>query len=221
MPNKCSNCRLVNFSGAIACVRCQTGLVETANVANGLKLPKTSILSRVVVCFFVCIGLLAGFYFSLVASSKSLTLEKKQAVMRAIAVLESKGFSDEAMLLNKITVFRGDDNWLNASVAKESAYAATNFPFEIMTLYPDFFAYPSDDIERAAILLHEARHLLGKDEKDAYEFVWKNRKQLGWTKAEYWQSPVWQNIRRQTLENAPNLFTCDGHDFRDCTEPPD
>ena len=80
-------------------------------------------------------------------------------------VLKEKGFTDEAFLLEHVAVFRGNDNWLNASVEKESAYAATNFPFEIVTIYPDFFKYPKDDIERAAILLHESKHLEGKDEK--------------------------------------------------------
>ena len=58
--------------------------------------------------------------------------------------------------------------------------------------------------ERAAILLHEAEHLQGKKEHDAYEFVWKHRKQLGWTSDEYLGSPVRQNIRRQTRDNAPD-----------------
>ena len=57
-----------------------------------------------------------------------------------------------------------------------------------MTIYPDFFQFPADDTERAAILFHEAKHLEGKDEKEAYEFVWKNRKKLGWTKEKYGNS---------------------------------
>ena len=121
-------------------------------------------------------------------------------------------------MLEHFAVFRGTDNWFNSLVPKENAYAATNFPFEIMTVYPDFFAYPVDDVERAAILLHEARHLKGGDEKDAYEFVWKNRFKLGWTKEGYYNSPVWKNVRRQTREYAPGLFACPGNDFDDCTE---
>ena len=87
-----------------------------------------------------------------------------------------------------------------------------------MTLYSDFFAYPADDVERAAILLHEARHLKGKDEKDAYEFVWRNRKVLGWTKERYLDSPVWVNVRRQTRDEVPELFICPNNEFGDCTE---
>lgn len=166
----------------------------------------------------VCVSVLLGFYLSLVASAKPLTLEQKETVRNAIAVLNEKGFADEVMLLENFTVFRGEDNWLNASVVKENAYAATNFPFEIMTLYSDFFTYPVDDTERAAILLHETRHLMGKDEKDAYGFVWKNRKKLGWTKDKYSNSPVWINIRKQTRDNEPNLFICDFNPSGDCTE---
>ena len=173
---------------------------------------------RVGVCGCVCLAVLFGFYLSLIASAKSLNMDEKYAVRRAVAVLREKGFNDEALLLDRFTVFRSNDNWLNASVAKENAYAATNFPFEIMTLYPDFFTYPVDDIERAAVLLHESKHLAGKNEHDAYEFVWKNRKQLGWTKERYGSSPVWENVRRQTRENAPELFVCAHNELNDCTE---
>ena len=121
-------------------------------------------------------------------------------------------------MLENLAVLRSNDNWLNASVAKENAYAATNFPFEIMTLYPDFFTYPVDDTERAAILLHEAEHLKGKNEHDAYKFVWTHRQQLGWTQEAYVRSPVWRNVRRQTVENVPELFVCNGNEFNDCTE---
>jgi len=176
------------------------------------------ILVRAVICLSVCLALIFGFYLSLIGTAKSLTLNEKDVVRSAIKVLKEKGFSREAMFLNNFTVYRRTDNWLNASVAKENAFAATNFPFEIMTLYSDFFTYPVDDTERAAILLHEARHLQGSDEKEAYEFVWKNREKLGWTKENYANSQVWKNIRNQTLEYAPDLFACDVSEFYDCTE---
>ncbi|MGH9819264.1 MAG: hypothetical protein ACRD43_03765, partial [Pyrinomonadaceae bacterium] len=119
---------------------------------------------------------------------------------------------------NHLTAFHATDNWLNASVQKENAYAATNFPFEIITLYPDFFTLSIDYTERAAILLHEAKHLQGKDEKGAYEFVWKNRERLGWTSDRYHSSEIWQNVRKQTKDYSPFLFTCDFKEFGDCTE---
>jgi len=139
-------------------------------------------------------------------------------VRKAIAVLNDRGFTNETFLLQHFSVFRSEDNWLNASVAKENAYAAANFPFEIVTLYPDFFTYPVDEVERAAILLHESRHLRGEDEHDAYKFVWEHRKQLGWTKDKYRESPVWSNIRNQTKDNVPELFVCEGKELNDCTE---
>ena len=137
---------------------------------------------------------------------------------RAISIIEKRGFINEAYLLRDLATFRGSDNWLNAAVPKENAYAATNYPFAIITLYPDFFTYPEDDIERAAILLHEARHLKGYGEEDAYEFVWRNKKFLDWSEDGYGDSVVWLNIRKQTREMAPNLFVCDFNPHGDCTE---
>ena len=78
--------------------------------------------------------------------------------------------------------------------------------------------FPNDDTERAAILLHEAKHLQGADEKEAYQFVWENRKKLGWTKETHGNSLVWRNVRKQTKEVAPNLFVCDINEYGDCTE---
>jgi hypothetical protein len=151
-------------------------------------------------------------------SASRLTYDEQEKVSAAIEVLKQKGFSDEAFLLEHVAVFRGNDNWLNASIEKENAFAATNFPFEIVTIYPDFFTYPKDDIERAAILLHESKHLEGKSEKDAYEFVWRNRAKLGWTFADYRYSQNYIEVRRQTAETVPGLFVCEVNIFRDCTE---
>ncbi|MBV9217179.1 MAG: hypothetical protein JO053_13500 [Acidobacteria bacterium] len=173
---------------------------------------------RAAVCLTICLSLLIGFYLSLIVSAEKPDIEQKAAIRRAIGTLSAKGFAREAFLLSYATTYRSNDNWLNASVAKENAYAATNFPFEIMTVYPDFFTYPSDDVERAAILLHESKHLEGKNEHDAYKFVWMNRVRLGWTRDKYAASPVWQNVRKQTRDNAPELFTCPDKESGDCTE---
>ncbi len=154
----------------------------------------------------------------MIFTSSPLKPAEKEKVVVAIKILDEKGFSKEVFLLNYLTSFRSNDNWLNASTRLENAYAATNFPFEIMTIYPDFFDYPQDDLERAAILLHEAQHLKGADEKEAYEFVWRNRKQLGWTKENYASSSVWRNVRKQTKEFAPNIFVCEGTELGDCTQ---
>jgi hypothetical protein len=179
---------------------------------------KSRALKRFLVFLFACAFTITGFYLTLVLSAKSITYDEERSVLRAIALLDERGFSNETWCLKHLTSFRGTDNWLNSSVEKENAYAATNFPFEIMTLYPDFFTVSLDDTERAAILLHEARHLQGKDEKAAYEFVWKSRKQLGWTSKKYHDSVIWQNVRKQTREYAPYLFVCDFKEYGDCTE---
>ena len=209
---------LVNYSDVVNCARCGAGLVKMADIPSARTPKRQGLMMRAFVCLLVCVAATLGFYVSLIASAEKLTIEEKSTVRRAIGVLKEKGFSTEARLLDNFTVFRSNDNWLNASVVKENAYAATNFPFEIITLYPEFFTYPVDDTEKAAILLHEAQHLQGKDEHDAYTFVWKHRKQLGWTRTVYLHSPVWLNIRKQTRDNAPDLFVCDGNEFGDCTE---
>ena len=218
MNKKCPNCRLVNFSAAESCARCQSELIETFGPDEDSRTPGLGLLRRSLFCVGVCVVAIIGFYLSLIVSARSLPLQEKSKVTSAIALLRQHGFKNEAFFLENLTIYRSTDNWLNASVAKENAYAATNFPFEIITLYPDFFMYPADDTERAAILLHEAQHLKGKDEKGAYEFVWKNKKTLGWTKEKYGGSPVWQNVRKQTRDNAPNLFVCAANEFGDCTE---
>jgi hypothetical protein len=218
MNKKCPNCRLTNYSGLQVCARCEADLTELRVDSESPPKRRSALLSRALVCVAVCVAVTLGFYISLIASAGSLTIEEKSTVRAAIRELKAKGFTDEVFLLEHITVFRATDNWLNASVAKENAYAATNFPFEIITLYPDFFTYPVDDTERAAILLHEARHLKGKDEADAYRFVWEHRRQLGWTQEKYYNSPVWANVRKQTRDTVPELFACDASQKGDCDE---
>jgi len=218
MNKKCATCGLVNFPTAVKCSRCEAELMISGDIAPTPGGRRGGFLVRAVVCLCVALVALFGFYLSLIATAKPISVEEKVLVRTATRVLREKGFLSEARLLGNFTVFRGNDNWLNASVAKENAYAATNFPFERVTLYPDFFSYRIDDIERAAILLHEAKHLAGQNEHDAYEYVWKNRDRLGWIRARYGTSPVWQNVRRQTKENVPELFTCEANDLGDCTE---
>ncbi len=213
MSIKCNNCGLVNFPQAEECGRCGSAFDKSLKDSRF-----TVVIRRAAICVMVCLFVLAGFYLSLIGSAKSLTYEDKQLVNRSILVLRDRGFADEAFLLNNLAAYRASDNWLNASVEKENAYAATNFPFEIITIYPEFLKYPADDTERAAILLHEAKHLTGNDEKAAYEFVWKNRERLGWNRSNYGGSLVWQNVRKQTKEIVPELFTCPEFELGDCTE---
>jgi hypothetical protein len=221
MKKLCPNCRLVNFPRSEQCVRCQFDFreVSTFNDNQTENQPsKSRFLRRALICAAVCVLTLLSFYLSMIFTSSSLKYDEKKQVQTAINVLDEKGFSKEVFLLRHLTSFRSNDNWLNASTKLENAYAATNFPFEIMTIYTDFFTYSADDTERAAILLHEAQHLKGADEEEAYEFVWHNRKKLGWTKETHGNSIVWRNVRRQTKEFAPNLFVCDWNETGDCTE---
>jgi hypothetical protein len=172
---------------------------------------------RILIFLIVCFAAIAIFYTSLIFTAAPLTVSERDPVDSAVQLLEKAGFINEAYLLRDLATFRRDDNWLNAAVPKENAFAATNYPFAVITLYPDFFTYTMDDVERAAILLHEARHLKGHNEEDAYEFVWRNRKYLGWTEDKYGDSVVFRNIRRQTRDYAPNLFVCDFRPLGDCT----
>ena len=221
MKKRCPKCQTVNFAYAQDCVRCRADLTEVmpSSEDKSAKTPtKPKFLRRAIVCIAVVLLTLLGFYLSLLFTSKSLNYDEKQSVKKAISVLDEKGFSREVFLLTYLTNFRANDNWLNASTKFENAYAATNFPIEIMTIYPEFFTDTLDDTERAAILLHEAQHLKGADEQEAYQFVWQNRQKLGWTKENYARSVVWRNVRLQTKEFAPNLFVCGWNDDGDCTE---
>lgn len=221
MNKKCPRCELNNSANAKTCVKCLFAFQEVSNEKRNKRKGKSTfakILRRAIICLFVLILAIGGFYFSLVFSAEPLNSEQQASIEKAIGILEVKGFTKEVFYLRNLAVFRANDNWLNASVPKENAYAATNYPFEIMTIYPDFFTYTKDDLERAAILLHEAKHLEGFDEPIAYEFVWKNKKQLGWTAEAYRDSIVWIEVRKQTREIVPNLFVCDFNDFDDCTE---
>lgn len=158
------------------------------------------------------------FYLSLVITSPPLTTDETRTIDRAIAVLESRGFDREAFLLRHVATFRGSDNWLNETQTNENAFAATNFPVEMITLYPDFYTKAADDTERAMILLHEAQHLQGSDESAAYAYVWKNRERLGWTQLTHGATDTYVTVSLQTRENAPELFTCSNKVWRDCTE---
>lgn len=229
MNKKCPRCNLTNFPDAQKCKRCDLDLIRlkpaaraAAAAAINVENKKTPLLKKIfrraIVCVAVCFLTLLVFYLSLITTAKRLNYNEKKRIESAIRVLEEKEFSKEAFVLNYLTTYRAEDNWLNASTREENAYAATNFPFEIMTIYPDFFTYASDDTDSAAILLHEAQHLFGKDEREAYEFVWKNRKRLGWTYETHHNSKVWENTRRQTTEICPELFQCKDKPGGDCTE---
>ena len=158
------------------------------------------------------------FYSSLIATSQPITAEQYSKVNDAIELLEAKGFEREVFLLRNTAQFRRSDNWFNSAMLNADSYAATNFPFQIITLYPDFYSKTTDDVERAMVLLHEAKHLESKDENAAYAFVWQNRERLGWTQLTHGTTPTYVTISEQTRENAPELFNCPDKVWNDCTE---
>lgn len=159
-----------------------------------------------------------AFYISLLATSQPAGENEMAHVNRAIAVLEAKGFTREVVTLRHFAVYRKSSNWLNSLTQSENSYASTNYPFGIVTLHEDFYSKATDDTERAAILLHEAQHLEGASEKQAYGYVWQNRKELGWTILKYGTTPAFVTIELQTREYAPELFTCQQNLWNDCTE---
>ena len=227
--SRCGSCGLVNFAGVRECKRCGAFLVvgtpfgyapavRTAAAAKGKSTIGTLLLKSA-----LRITALTGFilficYATLLSTSEPVVLEQKLVVNRAIDVLGHKGFGKESFILRNLVFYRSTDNWWNRKVGHASAYAATNFPFEVVTLYPPFFDQATDDTERATILLHEAYHLMGYGEETAYERVWRNKRQLGWTKDGYAHSVVWNAVKSETEQFAPHLFQCGKDKKSDCVE---
>ena len=166
----------------------------------------------------VVFTILATAYASLVLTSEPVTMHERQFVIEAIQVLDEKGFSKEASALRRVVSFRRTDNWWNHYVGHQTAYAATNFPFAVITLYPTFFKFPTDDTERATILLHEAYHVFGDDEEFALRRVWLVKERLGWTAIRYGHTRVWKNTREWTVAAVPSMFSCGEDGRQDCFE---
>lgn len=221
---RCANCGLLNFASEEKCKRCGAEMVEAQEkkaadygvVNDGEK--GHSVIKRALVISTVILVLLFVFYISLLTTSEPVSFEQKQTVHRAIRVLEEKGFTSEAFVLNNPVSYRATDNWWNRSVGHSDAYAATNFPFEVVTLYPDFFKFPIDDVERAVVLLHESYHLRGRGEAAAFRNVWRDKARLGWTKEIYGQTRVWKNVRDFTALYAPEMFRCGLDAQTDCAQ---
>ena len=220
---KCPDCGLVNVGSDKTCRRCGTALHEEefiehprTELAVPLKPKKRSLLKRLLWIISATAILLMIFYASLLFSADKPNPNQLGQIQSAIDLLQMRGFSREAFVLNHVASFRTTDNWLNAYVGHHDAYAATNFPFEVVTLYPEFFEAPVDDCERAAVLLHEARHLFGDGEDAALENTWKSKRQLGWTTEKYKQTRVWDATMRLTKAQFPYMFQCGGDGETDC-----
>lgn len=206
---KCARCGLVNFVSSESCKRCGTPLTEqVADETQAGEATGRSILKRALVVLAVTCSLLFVFYLSLLMSSNEVGFEQKRVVDRAIKILEQNGFGKEVFALRHLANYRATDNWWNRWVGHKEAYAATNFPFEVLTLYPEFFNDSTDDVERAAILLHESYHLYGSGETAALEGTWRDKSKIGWTADKYSQTKVWKNTLELTLSHVPGLFRC-------------
>jgi len=221
---KCANCGLVNSGAEERCRRCGGLLSEEGDLAAAAPIepapatrpPGRSLLRRIMWIVSTTLIFLIVWYFSLLISADGLQSEQYLKVDVAIGLLELRGFSREAFVLRHATVFRSTDNWWNRYLGHRDAYAATNFPFEIVTLYPEFFNTPVDDCERAAVLLHEARHLLGDGEEAALKSTWVAKQRLGWTADRYNQTKVWNNTERLTKTEFPYMFQCGSDGQSDC-----
>lgn len=212
---------MVNWADDTVCKRCGTlfgGVPTAARVERGESVGERSLLKRVLFVVGMVALFIFGSYVSLRVTSESITAEQQQIVGRAIDLLEQKGFSGRASVLRNLVSYRASDNWWNRYVGHHDAYAATNFPFEVMTLYPDFFKVPVDDTERAIILLHESYHLAGAGEEKAFAEVWREKGKLGWTKETYGHTLLWRNVRVFTERYAPQHFSCGSNGAGDCFE---
>lgn len=237
---KCADCGLINFATAAECKRCGASFnafdgthkaprafeprAESFELSGEFEeefdevKPRRGLLKRIVWILSVTCAVIVAWHASLLLTSEPATMNQRLQVRGAVEVIERGGFSRELFLLRRLTCFRTTDNWWNNAVGHGEAYASTNFPFEIITLYPEFFKYPIDDTERAVILLHEARHLAGADEHEAFKSVWRDKARLGWTREKYSETRVWKNTSDFTRRYAPELFTCGQDGKQDCTE---
>ncbi len=217
---KCVSCGLVNFAADTSCRRCGAVLPEAApdRVEESEPAPSRSVGRRVRWLVGVTIVLIFIWSRSLLLTSDAIDAGQRQTVMQAITLVEHAGFARETLMLRHFANFRATDNWWNLYLGHHEAYAATNFPLGVVTLYPPFFAVAVDDTERASILLHEAQHLLGAGEETALEHVWRAKQRLGWTMDRYGQTKVWKNAREWTASAVPSLFQCGADRVADCIE---
>ncbi len=212
---RCPQCGLIGFPADSACRRCGATLDIPAEELGQVP-PAGGVAGRVPMIFVVVSGLLLVAYLSLTLTSDPLSFEQRQIVARALRVLGESGFPSDASIFRRLVTFRATDNWWNRWVGHAQAYAATNFPFEVVTLYPDFFTRTVDDVERAVILLHETYHLRGQGEVTAHREVWLLKRHLGWTQEKYGKTRVWNNLNESTRKFAPELFQCGPDRRSDC-----
>jgi hypothetical protein len=216
---KCAQCGLVNFADADNCRRCRSSLIDAPAAAPEVAESKTQsrgagrriafILGTIVLSIF-------AWSRSLLLTSTPIDSGQRQVVLHAVEAIEQAGFSREVVMLRNFANYRSTDNWWNTYLGHSQAYAATNFPLGVVTLYEPFFHATTDDTERAVILLHEAQHLLGAGEPAALETTWRQKSRLGWTADKYGETKVWKNTKEWTTSDVPSLFQCGADGHGDC-----
>jgi len=223
MSVKCAQCSLVNFAVDDSCRRCGAALTlpdaAPGAAIGGLAEPRPRSLGRWLLWIAGVTWLIVFVWSrSLIFTSEPLEQTRRWQVNDAIALLDQAGFSREVFVLKNLTNYRATDSWWNEYQGHESAYASTNFPLEIVTLYPAFFTDTVDDTERAAILLHEAQHLLGFDETHALDRTWREKARIGWTRDNYGNTKVFK-VTEGISFTATTLFQCKDNHHWDCVPP--
>jgi hypothetical protein len=213
----------VNFAVDDSCRRCGASLMLPATVPGGatgeLAEPGPRSLGRWLLWIAGMTWLIVFVWSrSLIFTSEPLEQTRRWQVNTAIGLLDQAGFSREVFVLKNLTNYRATDSWWNEYQGHESAYASTNFPLEIVTLYPAFFTDTIDDTERAAILLHEGHHLLGLDETDALDRTWREKARIGWTRDTYGDTKVFK-VTEGISFTATTLFQCTDNHHWDCVPP--
>jgi hypothetical protein len=201
----CGRCGLINFANAETCRRCHSRFdaVAVSEVeAIGPARASRAVTRRLLWLAGMIVLIVFLWSRSLLLTSEPISVDQRQMVMQAIAVLGRAGFAREEVMLRHFANFRATDNWWNLYLGHRQAYAATNFPLGVVTLYGPFFTVATDDTERAVILLHEAQHLLGSGEEETLQRVWAEKERIGWTADRYGDSRVWKNTKEWTESAA-------------------
>lgn len=204
----------MNFAENQSCRRCGAALGIV--VAEEPSVPRVGVGRRLLWIVGVTVFLIFCWSRSLLLTSDPIEPAQREVVLAVVRSLERAGFSREVVMLRNFANFRATDNWWNLYLGHRDAYAATNFPLGVVTLYPKFFRVPVDDTERAAILLHEAQHLRGASEEEALARVWRDKRLIGWTADRYSTTIVWKNTREWTAAAVPALFACGTDRHADC-----
>jgi hypothetical protein len=214
---RCAQCQLVNFGDAAGCRRCGAVLEVPGTAIEPIATSSARrVARRLLWLAAVTLTIVFAWSRSLLLTSSPIDETQRQIVMQAIARIEQAGFAREVLVLRHVANYRATDNWWNRHLGHSDAYAATNFPLGVMTLYRPFFTIAVDDTERAAVLLHEAQHMWGAGEEQALAAVWRQKERLGWTVEQYSRTRVWRNTREWTVSAVPALFHCGSNHSSDC-----